>query len=321
VAPPPPTGVDVPPEAALVASAGLARALADEPLDAVPFHVPGLAAAVATGSGPVDDALATPALPLDETPSWLSSREDRSIDPVICPFLRGAGADGLIMPIPTPDPANRCAALASAVPQSLRQQELVCLSMGHVNCPRYLRGTSTVVEAPVPVVRAGRALSPAMLASLIVLVFALTASIGFVVARNDGLVIASRGPSASASAPAVAAVSPSTGSSVAPAASASTAPSPAPTPTASPTLAPTPTPTPEPTARRTPRPSPTSDRYQLLRACGSRCWMYRVRPGDNLFSIANYFGVPLASIYARNPWLRGTGLRAGQQLRLPPPTR
>jgi LysM repeat protein len=49
--------------------------------------------------------------------------------------------------------------------------------------------------------------------------------------------------------------------------------------------------------------------------------MYRVRRGDNLFSIANYFGVPLASIYARNPWLRGTGLRAGQQLRLPPPTR
>jgi hypothetical protein len=40
-----------------------------------------------------------------------------------------------------------------------------------------------------------------------------------------------------------------------------------------------------------------------------------------VFSIARYFGVPMDSIYDRNPWLRETGLRAGQQLRLPPPTR
>jgi LysM repeat protein len=61
----------------------------------------------------------------------------------------------------------------------------------------------------------------------------------------------------------------------------------------------------------------------LLRACPStpRCWIYRVRSGDNLFSIARYFGVSTDSIYARNPWLRNRGLRAGQELRLPPPTR
>jgi hypothetical protein len=40
-----------------------------------------------------------------------------------------------------------------------------------------------------------------------------------------------------------------------------------------------------------------------------------------VYSIAHYFGVSQDSIYARNPWLRNTGLRAGQQLRLPPPTR
>jgi hypothetical protein len=318
--PPPPAGADVPPEAALAASAGLARALADEPHDAAPFHVPGLAAAIATDAA-VDVVRTAPVTPLDETPSWLHSREDRSVDPVVCPFLRAAGADGLIMPLSTPDPANRCAALDSAVPQSLRQQELVCLSMGHVNCPRYLRGTTVVaVPAPAPVVRAGRAISPAMLASLIVLVFALTASIGFVVARNDALTVA---PSASASAKVVAIVSPgivaTAAPSVAPSVAAAATAAPRPTPT--PTPAPTPTPTPEPTARRTPRPTPASDRYELLQACGSRCWTYRVRRGDNLFSIANYFGVSLSSIYTRNPWLRGSGLRAGQELRLPPPTR
>jgi hypothetical protein len=46
-----------------------------------------------------------------------------------------------------------------------------------------------------------------------------------------------------------------------------------------------------------------------------------VRRGDNLFSIANYFGVPLRRVYAMNPWLENSGLRAGQELRLPPPTR
>ena len=52
----------------------------------------------------------------------------------------------------------------------------------------------------------------------------------------------------------------------------------------------------------------------------SRCWIYTVRAGDNLFSIANYFGVSQDSIYDRNPFVRN-GLRPGQNLRLPPPTR
>jgi hypothetical protein len=323
--PPPSSGGDVAQGAALAASAGLARAIADEAHEAIPFHVPGLAAAV-TSEHAADAVEAVDTEPVgapDATPSWLHTREDRSIDPVICPFLRAAGTGGLLTPIPTPDPANRCAALAGAVPQSLRQQELVCLSMSHVNCPRYLRGSSVVAAVPpAPVVRVGRTVSPAMLASIVVLVFALTASIGFVMARGDRASISTNGPSTSASAVAVvpsAAVT-SDAPSVGPSAAATT-PSPKPTASPSPSPTPTPTPTPEPTARRTPRPTPESDRYRLLRACGTRCWLYRVRPGDNLFSIARYFGVPLASIYSRNPWLRAGGLRAGQQLRLPPPTR
>jgi LysM repeat protein len=46
-----------------------------------------------------------------------------------------------------------------------------------------------------------------------------------------------------------------------------------------------------------------------------------VRSGDNLASIAHYFGVSLDSIYALNPWARTTGLRAGQHLRITTPTR
>ena len=87
-------------------------------------------------------------------------------------------------------------------------------------------------------------------------------------------------------------------------------------PTAEPTVAPTPKPT--------PRSTPTSDRYALLKPCPDRdgCWIYTVRSGDNLTSIANYFGVKLATIYAWNPtYANGGRLRAGAGIRMPPPTR
>jgi LysM repeat protein len=60
----------------------------------------------------------------------------------------------------------------------------------------------------------------------------------------------------------------------------------------------------------------------LLRPCPGtpRCWIYRVRAGDNIYSIANYFGISQDSIYDLNPFVRN-GLRPGQDLRLPPPTR
>ena len=68
----------------------------------------------------------------------------------------------------------------------------------------------------------------------------------------------------------------------------------------------------------------TSDRYALLTPCPDRtgCYIYTVRSGDNLFSIANYFGIALSTIYAWNPqYASGTHLKAGNLVRMPPPTR
>jgi hypothetical protein len=98
-----------------------------------------------------------------------------------------------------------------------------------------------------------------------------------------------------------------------------------PTPTPAPTVGSTPKPTPKPTPRPSvrPAPKPTSDRFSVLVRCPNQpnCWIYTVRSGDNLFSIAHWFGVPIDSIYAMNPWLRTTPLRAGEELRIPTPTR
>ncbi len=250
--------------------------------------------------------------------------DGRSDDPEICPFLRAAADDAerLVAPIEKPDPANRCAALREAVPQSLRQQELVCLASGHINCPRYLRGAVVIAEAPAAPVRAGRAVSPAVIGSVLVLVMAASASLAFVMARGGlELPVAVRA-SPSASQGAVAQASATPAPTTAPTPIPTATPSSAPTPSPSPTPPPTPTPTATPTAKATARPAPTSDRYAVLRACPDtpRCWIYRVRAGDNIYSIANWFGISEASIYDRNPFVRN-GLRPGQDLRLPPPTR
>jgi LysM repeat protein len=261
---------------------------------------------------------------------WLPVLDDRSPDPEICPFLRAVDdRDKLVAPVEAPDPANRCAALRDAVPQSLRQQELVCLASGHVNCPRYLRGAVVIAEAPDPVVRAGRTLSPAILASVVVLVMAASASLAFVMARGGLELTAAATPAPSASATALAVAStvptavPTVAPTPAPTAAPTATPAPTPSPTPSPTAVPTAKPTPKPTAKPTAPPAARSDRYAVLRPCPDtpRCWIYRVRSGDNLYSIAHWFGVSLDSIYARNPWTRTQGLRAGQELRLPPPTR
>ena len=76
-------------------------------------------------------------------------------------------------------------------------------------------------------------------------------------------------------------------------------------------------PSPKPTA------TPTSTRYKLLKPCPNRkdCYIYVVRSGDNLFSIANYFGHSLATIYRLNPQYPETRLRVGDPIRMPPPTR
>ena len=261
---------------------------------------------------------------VDIWPMSVAGPDDR----VVCPFLRSVDGDGrLAGPVESPDERNRCAALAEAVPQSLRQQQLVCLTGAHTSCPRYLRGATVDMETPSERTFTTSKLTPATIGALALLAAAFSASVMFMVARG-GLDLpvaagASPGPSASAvaaapsptptvAASAVASESPIASPDVTPTPSPTASPSPTPSPTAGPTSTPSPAPT----------PVPTSDRYALLKPCPDTpdCWIYRVRAGDNLFSIANYFGVPLATVKALNPWT-ANGLRAGRDLILPPPTR
>jgi LysM repeat protein len=255
---------------------------------------------------------------VSDPPTWLPDLEDRSPDPAVCPFLRSVAGERLVAPIEAPDAANRCAAFPEAAPQSLRQQELVCLTSGHVNCPRYLRGAATMTAVAPAGVRGRRTLTPAIIASIAILVVAFSASVLFTLTRGEPDPGTAASPSASAT-DTTAVASPSPAPTVDPS-PASTA-SPAPRPTASPSVAATAAPTDSPPPSVLP--SPTSDRYLLLTSCpdGSGCWVYVVRAGDNLFSIANYFGVELSVVYDMNPWLTNQGLRPRQELRLPPPTR
>ena len=157
-----------------------------------------------------------------------------------------------------------------------------------------------------------RSVTPAIAVALLIFVASLATSVTWVVAEG-GLALPSRGPGVGTgqASPGSAAASPGPSTRPSPAAT------PAPTTVA---VAPPVSPTASP---RAPAPSPTSDRYAVLEACPDRadCYRYVVRRGDNLWSIARWFGVPLDTVYDLNPDLRTTTLSPGMELTLPTPTR
>jgi LysM repeat protein len=256
----------------------------------------------------------------------------------ICRFLAFEAADGTLAPATGGvDAANGCVAIGEPVPQSARQQELVCVVAAHVNCPRFLRGV-ILAGTPAPPPRR-EPVSPAVIGASLVLAAALAVSFGFLAVRGGFNV-----PVGSPSPVAVAAVGSSSPSPVPPASASSApsevpSPSPSPSPSASPSPSPSPivTPGPSPTPNATPNPTrtpappkptptatATSDRFALLTKCPSTtdCWIYVIRAGDNLQSIANWFGVSYDRILQMNPWITDpTSIHAGQHLRIPTPTR
>jgi hypothetical protein len=271
----------------------------------------------------------------------------RSIDPRVCPFLRLERDGELIAPLDTVSDQHLCVAFGEPRAQSERQQELLCLQAAHSNCARYLRGVAK------PEIVTGPRIPRATVAAVAVLLASIGFSFGFVLQRGGLELAGFELPSASAAAsvaapsattvavasPSAAAVIPSATASPTPALTGSVeptvstaptpGPTPAPTPSASPVVTPVPTPvatpavTPQPRPRRTATPRPTSDRFAVITKCPGRrdCWIYTVRRGDNLFSIANWFGVSLGRIYAMNPWAQTRGIHPGNDLLIPTPTR
>ncbi len=326
--------------------------LSDESLEAGitpdpgdPYPRPEAPALIAADPLVIDDDVPTvqsrPALPVLDDPN-------RSPNPAVCPFLRRQDGGSLVAPVAFAADGQTCVAIGSPRGQSQQQQELVCLRSAHTDCPRYQRGA--MVAAPsAGRTRSGPAIPRATLAALLILVLSAGISFGFVVQRGgitmpvvggspsptSVAAIDTESPAASDEAMATDEVIPGdslepvesglgTGSSsLEPSLSPSPEPTPEPSvaPTPEPTIAPSPKPTPKPTPKTTAK--PTSTRYKLLTPCPDKenCWIYRVRSGDNLYSIANYFGHPLKTIYAWNPRYPKASLRAGDLIRMPPPTR
>ncbi len=246
----------------------------------------------------------------------------------MCPFYRLESHGALLYPAGAPSEHHRCVAIEGPRVLSLQQQELMCVRSAHVDCPRYRRAVP-LAGSPSRAPTATPVLPRAIAASLLVLALSAGVSFGFVVARGGIDLPSSPIPSPVAAVP-TASAPPST---PVPTGLPTGAPTPGATvpPTAPPTEAPTAaavSPTPEPTvgpsATSSSAPAgPSASRLAVLKPCPAQtgCYVYAVRPGDNLFSIAHWFGVPLDTVYAWNPTLRTAGIQAGMQIRIPTPTR
>ena len=279
---------------------------------------------------------------------WLDRLELRSQNPLICPFLRAVEDDDrLLVPIEAPDALNRCAALQDAIPQSLRQQELVCLTSGHVNCPRYLRGALVAGEplrrrtvgppgappvlGPAPAGHQGDGRRAACPDCLVLGVGCVRRG-----SRRD------RAPGGRGQSPEP--ESEPLGARGGPRArnqsdaQRRTQPHRRPRRTQrrrprrrpprhrrpTPTPTPTPTPSPKPTATAKPAGDPILARFPELHRCPNRsnCYVYVVEPGNNLVSIANYYRVSYDRVLQMNPQITNpANLHAGDQVRMPTPQR
>ena len=264
------------------------------------------------------------------TPAWGGAGPATGA-PERCKFLRTIGSDGKLSDAGREAvPTHRCAAFGDPLPLSLRQQELVCLQRVHVSCPRYMRGTllaeeSAASDAGVPA-RAG--LPWLTIAGLVLIalvgIIAIAGMTGFLPGTGSG-------PAASPTEIAVV-PTPTATPTPTPSPSPTLTIAPSPTATAKPSATPTATATPLPTPTPTPSwpPGATASRMNLLVPCTDQpnCYVYTVRgPGqngskvsDDVPHIAAFFGVSVASIYDMNPWAK-SGIKAGDKLKIPPPTR
>ncbi len=266
----------------------------------------------------------------------------------VCPLL--VQASGAERRLAAPDAANRCGAWTPPRAIGLLQQRLVCLDGAHADCPLFIRsgaaprgsraragvgagraipspglapGTIPAAEPSERPVAAGRWArsryrraavtgslpSPTVIASILLLA-ALAVAFAFLSIRG-GLALPA-GELATESA--VASAGGPVASPPPPSVSLPPSQSPSPSPAGTPSLSPAGTPAASSAAL------PTA--YAGLDPCPDRpnCYVYRVRSGDTMTSIARHFGITPQALRAANPEISDPNLlHVGDILRVPLP--